>query len=178
MKTNYWLILTLTLSTNLFAQDSKNPPAAAPTPEAVAPKAPEPLSKETLDHIAKMTPIFDGKTLNGWIQSPISYNLGGGDISNLASFAKKLTEKSDAISAFLNAQLDDTVKSSLAEYSAAGTNTKAVASALTKNLNKVIAGPSIYEQKRFAGVNLRPETQELLKKESQGQAARLNRMLL
>src|SRR5436189_284547 len=51
MKTNYWLILTLVLSTSVLAQESTNPPAAAPAP--AAPKAPEPLSKGTLDKIAK-----------------------------------------------------------------------------------------------------------------------------
>lgn len=170
MKINCPLVLVLALSTNLLAQDATNSPPA---------KAPEPLSKATLDKIAAMTPIFDGKTLDGWIQSPISYNFGGSDVADLASLAKKITEKSDAVSAFLNTQLDDAAKSLLADYKADSTNTKAVTSALTKGLNKVITGAAIYDEKRFASVQLRPETQELLKKDPSGpELAHLNRMLL
>lgn len=167
MKINPCLVLALTLSTSLFAQD------VAPT------KTSEPLSQAALDKIAAMTPIFDGKTLDGWIQSPISYNLAGSDVSNLPAFAKKLSDKSDAISAFLNEQLDDSAKSALAELSSATTNAKAATSALMKGINKIIAGSSIYEEKRFAGVNLRPETEGLRKSDPAGsQLAHLNRLLL
>lgn len=169
MKINCPLIVVLALSTNLLAQDATTPPA----------KTPEPLSKETLDKIAAMTPIFDGKTLDGWVESQMSFNIGGSDVANLASLARKITEKSDAVSAFVNAQLDDAAKGLLADYKPDSTNAKAVTSALTKGLNKVIAGPAIYDEKRFAGVQLRPETQELLKKNPSGpELARLNRMLL
>ena len=57
MKTSCWLVVALTLSTNLFAQEATNPPAVTPA---------ETLSQATLDKIAAMTPIFDGKTLDGW----------------------------------------------------------------------------------------------------------------
>jgi hypothetical protein len=174
MKTIPWLVLALTLSTSVLAQETTNAPAAAPAPS----KTSELLSKATLDKIAAMTPIFDGKTLNGWIQSPISYNVAGGDISNINSFAKKLSEKSDAVSAFLNEQLDEAAKSALAELNSASTNTKAATSALVKGINKIIAGPSIYEQKRFVGVHLSDGTDELVKKDSGAQAAHLNRLLM
>jgi hypothetical protein len=170
MKITPWLVLALTLSTNIFAQDATNPPAAtAPT------KTSEPLSNATLDKIATLTPIFDGKTLNGWIQSPINYNLAGSDISNVNAFAKKLSEKSDAVSVFLNEQLDDTAKGALADLNSATTNVKAATSALLKSINKLVDGPSIYDEKRFAGVHLRAGTQELLKSKD---ATHLNRLLL
>src|SRR5882757_7672025 len=136
MKMNPWLVLAFTLSTSLFAQETAIPPAATPAPT----KTTEPLSKAALEKIAAMTPIFDGKTLDGWVQSPISYNLGGGDISSLSAFAKKISDKSDAVSAFLNEQLDDAAKSALADLSSASTNTKAATSALMKGINKVVAG--------------------------------------
>ena len=51
--------------------------------------------------------------------------------------------------------------------------------ALVKDLNQVISGPSIYEQARFRGVVLRPETEQLLKQNPGGrQLARLNKLLL
>jgi hypothetical protein len=173
MKSNLWLVLTFALSTRLVAQDMANPPAATPAPT----KTSEPLPKAALDKIAAMTPIFDGQTLNGWIQSPLIYNLAGGDVSDINAFAKKISEKSDAVSAFLNEQLDETAKGALAELSSATTNAKAATSALMKGINKLVTGPSIYEQKRFAGVQLSPGTEELLKSKD-AQAAHLNRLLL
>ena len=59
MKTNLALVLVVVLSNNLFAQESAT--NAAPTFPS-----PTPLSQNSLDKIAAMTPIFDGKTLNGW----------------------------------------------------------------------------------------------------------------
>ena len=43
-------------------------------PEPAPAKPAEPLSQATLDKIAKMTPIFDGKTLDGWKASTKGVN--------------------------------------------------------------------------------------------------------
>jgi len=53
------LLLFVALSTQLLAQSEQTniPPSFPP---------PSPLSQATLDRIAKMRPIFDGKSLNGW----------------------------------------------------------------------------------------------------------------
>jgi len=63
MKTN--LMLGLSLSAGLwasaFAQQATNPPVA-PAHTAVRPA----LSQATLEKMAKMTLLFDGKTLDGW----------------------------------------------------------------------------------------------------------------
>jgi len=67
MKIKCWLVLALTLSTSLFAQEMTNAPAAPA-------KATQPLSQATLDKIAAMTPIFDGKTLDGWKASKKGVN--------------------------------------------------------------------------------------------------------
>ena len=66
-----------------------------------------------------------------------------------AAFAAKLTNGADAVSAFLRGQLQDSVKADLATYSASSANAKAVISALVKDLNQVISGPSIYDKARF-----------------------------
>jgi hypothetical protein len=67
MKANHWLMLGVVLSTSLYAQQPANPPAGA-TETNAAPvfPLPSPLSKTTLDKISAMTPIFDGKALDGW----------------------------------------------------------------------------------------------------------------
>ena len=52
-------------------------------------------------------------------------------------------------------------------------------SALVKDLNQVISGPSIYDKARFREIVLRPETEQLLKQNPTGQQlARLNKLLL
>jgi 3-keto-disaccharide hydrolase len=127
-----------------------------------------------------MVSLFDGKTLDGWIQLPInSTTFSASDITDMVSFAKKLSEKSDAVSAFLNDRLDEPIKTDLAAYSATSTTAKAVKSALVKSLNKIISGESIYDENRFQNVRQRPETIDLCKKNPQGpDLMRLNRILL
>jgi 3-keto-disaccharide hydrolase len=124
--------------------------------------------------------LFDGKTLDGWIQIENSAtSLASGGITDPASFAAKLTAGTDAISLFLRGRLQSSVKSDLAAYSASSANAKAVISALVKDLNELISGPSIYDKARFTSVVLRPETAQLLKQDPRGQQmARLNKLLL
>jgi hypothetical protein len=75
--------------------------------------------------------------------------------------------------------LQDSVKADLAVYSVSSANAKAVISALVKDLNPLIAGPSIYDKARFGQVVLRPETQQLIQQNpSARQLARLNKLLL
>src|SRR6185369_5886537 len=75
--------------------------------------------------------------------------------------------------------LDEAVKAQLAEFSSASTNARAVKSALAKNLSKFTSGASLYEESRFKGIALRPETTALRVKNPEGQElARLNRLLL
>ena len=126
------------------------------------------------------TGLFDGKTLNGWLQAQNSATaFGGGDIIDLPVLAKKISDKSDPLAAFLSDQLDDSLKTSLATYSDSSADAKSVRSALAKGLNKTIASSSLYEKTRFKNVQLRPETRNLLKHNPQGaDLIRLNRLLL
>jgi hypothetical protein len=122
--------------------------------------------------------LFDGKTLDGWIQIENSAtSLSSGGITDAAAFVAKLTNGTDAVSAFLRERLQDSVKTDLSTYSEA--TAKAVMSALVKDLNQVVAGPSIYDKARFHNVVLRPETARLLDQNPRGQQlARLNKLLL
>jgi len=124
--------------------------------------------------------LFDGKTLDGWIQIENSAtSLGSGGITDPAAFAGKLTNGADAVSVFLRGRLEDSVKADLAAYSASSANARAAISALVKDLNQVISGPPIYDKARFSNVVLRPETEHLLKQNPGGQQlARLNKLLL
>ena len=122
---------------------------------------------------------FDGKTLDGWIQiENNATSLASSGIIDPPGFARKLTNGSDAISIFLRGHLQDSVKD-LAAYSASNENAKAVISALVKDMNQVISGPSIYDRTRFSNTALRQETGQLIKQNLRGQQlARLNKLLL
>jgi len=129
---------------------------------------------------AAPTALFDGKTLNGWLQIENSATiLSSGGITDPPAFASKLSTASDAVSTYLRSQLQDSVKVDLATYSPESPNAKAILSALVKDLNQIIGGRSIYDPARFRGVILRPETAGLAPKNPHGQAlARLNKLLL
>jgi len=125
-------------------------------------------------------PLFDGKTLNGWIQIENSATiLSSGGITNSAAFAARLATGQDAVSQFLRSRLPDALKQDLAAYDPSGPNAKTVISALVKELNGMISGPAIYENARFGNVVLRPETDRLLRQNPTGPPlARLNKILL
>ena len=127
-----------------------------------------------------MTPLFDGKSLDGWIQNPpYATTFSRDNIADLPGLARKLSEKPDAMSAYASQQLEEATRTLLAEYSPASTNERAVKSALARDLNRLVAGPSLHDESRFRGVRLRPETVDFVRKNPRGQElARLNRMLI
>src|SRR5689334_8912525 len=67
MKSTCSVLLSVMLSTSLFAQTGTNPPPAAAPAAQETPAPPVPLSNATRGKITKMTSLFDGKTLNGWV---------------------------------------------------------------------------------------------------------------
>jgi hypothetical protein len=111
-------------------------------------------------------PLFDGKTLHGWIQIENSAtSLARAGITDPAAFVGKLTNGTDPMSVYLRSRLEGSVNTDPA--------------ALVKDLNQLIAGPSIYDPARFRGVVLRSETRQLLQSHPRGQElARLNKLLL
>jgi hypothetical protein len=87
---------------------------------------------------------------------------------------------SGAVSVFLRGRLDEPVRATLSTFAGPDPGGKATISALVKNLNQIVAGPSIYDKARFGkGIILRPETRKLIKENPQGQQlARLNKLLI
>jgi predicted RND superfamily exporter protein len=101
------------------------------------------------------------------------------DITNLPSFVKKLTAKTDPVSYFVSDHLDPAAKAMLEPDLGRNSDPDELKSVLAKNLNHLIVGPLIYNSARFESVALRPKTAELLKANPQGQdLIRLNQMLL
>jgi hypothetical protein len=125
-------------------------------------------------------PLFDGKTLNGWLQiENNATSLSAGQITNPTVFVGKLTGGPDAMSAFLRGKLEGSAKEGIVTYSTSNAYAKEAISVLVKDLNRIVSGPSIYDKGRFDNIALRPETEELLKQNPRGQQlARLNKLLL
>jgi hypothetical protein len=123
--------------------------------------------------------LFDGKTLDGWIQLESGETLSIPGIEDVGAFAATLANGQDGVSMFLRGKLEELVRADLAGYAPSNANAKALGAALVKDLNQIIAGPPIYDKARFSQVALRPETQELLGQNVTGlQLARLNKMLI
>ena len=102
-----------------------------------------------------------------------------GDFKDLPAFAAKVNQPSNAVSAYLHAQLSAATREALTSFPRATTNPIPLLSALTNDLNRVVTGPSIFQAQRFRGVTLRPETQRLLTQNLDAtNQARLNRGLL
>src|SRR5215472_1660210 len=126
-----------------------------------------------------LKPLFDGKTLDRWIQVQNSAtSFSGNDIIDPAGLAKKLSDKSDPVSAFLSDLLDETGKTSLTTVATGTGDMKQARSGLAKNLTRIISSSSVYEAKRFQHIVLRPETQQLLKEPHGAELVHLNRLLL
>jgi hypothetical protein len=129
---------------------------------------------------AEVIPLFDGRSLDGWIQSENGATVfAAAGITDPAAFAAKLSGGQDAVSILLRARLTEPVRNDLAAFTASNTNARAAITALVKELNQFVSGSSIYDTKAFHDVPLRPETAALLQQNPTGlQLARLNKLLI
>jgi hypothetical protein len=84
-----------------------------------------------------------------------------GDIRNPYCLATKLLQHSDPLSDFLWGQFDKPTQESLARFVNEFSRAESI---LVENMNRIIKGPCIYEEKRFADVrnSFQPITQDLL----------------
>ena len=125
-----------------------------------------------------------GMTKN-WIEHKTKFSKG--DIKDLSSFAEKLKQKPDAVSAFLSSQLSHETVIALEGYKDSTSNPKPLQTALVQDLNKIVKQDPktadkkliLYDQQRFSAVRLGEETRQLLSEDLKGESpARANRMLL
>jgi MFS transporter, FHS family, L-fucose permease len=95
------------------------------------------------------------------------------NFKNFPSLAQKLTQQSDPVSAFIYNYLSASTQQALKQ------NLASADSQTAQDLNKIINGPLIYNDQRFADVRLLSTTTPLLSQNPQGQAlAALNRELV
>jgi hypothetical protein len=106
-------------------------------------------------------------------------SFSNGDITNLAALAQKLKEKSDPVSAFFAQRLTPGEREALADYRGPGPTAYSLRTNLVGALNRIVAGPGIFDAALFRGVTLRDDTKNSLDEKPEGSdLARLNRALL
>ena len=91
---------------------------------------------------------------------PTSFSAG--DIKDLPSFSRKLPASSDPVSAFIFGRLNNSTREALTQNQARAAESSVLQGLLVQALNELVGGPLIYDVSRFAGVALRPETEQLL----------------
>lgn len=147
---------------------------------AQLPAASAPLPPAVLEQISRMTPLFDGRSLDGWIQAPPwPLTFSSSEITDAPALAKKLIAKADPLSAWLAGLIEARDQPAFAAFAQSGTMTRELTSGLTRTLNRTVNGPAIFSNAHFADVKLRPETDTLLRRNPAGpELARLHRLLL
>jgi len=99
------------------------------------------------------------------------------DIRFLEAFASNLKDQKNPVSFFLCEQIDPGVRKVLENLDARSADPTPLQSLLSE-INRLIAGPTIYDRARFNGIELRKETQQLLHSTLRAKICALNRLLL
>jgi len=86
-----------------------------------------------------------------------------GNFNDSQAFAKRIFEHGDPISAWIWGKLDPGSHTSLELLRNGGEPTELQKKALAKDFNRLMAEPDIYDETRFAEVELRSETERLLR---------------
>jgi FHS family L-fucose permease-like MFS transporter len=100
--------------------------------------------------------------------APRSSEISAGDLSKIELLATRLSEQKDPVSIFVYENTSESTRQSLKQ---GGQDAQ---QALAQDLDKLIKGPAIHDEQRFAGVKLEPTTRELLEL-NQKEAAKLNK---
>ncbi|MBL9135996.1 MAG: hypothetical protein JNK85_09020 [Verrucomicrobiales bacterium] len=101
------------------------------------------------------------------------------DLVDLGALVVRLKMPSRAFDQWLTGSLSQDTKTALATVDPEGSEFESLRGSLLQDLNRILKGISIYEGARFAGIRLRPETQNLLQKDPQGlELQQLNRLLM
>ncbi len=85
------------------------------------------------------------------------------NFTNSQAFAKRISEHSDPISAWIWAKLDPSGHATLEGLRDGSETSELQKKALAKDFNTLMADPDIYDETRFAEVELRSETEGLLR---------------
>ena len=173
-------IVNFSSVTNCFV--ARNTPSAAfladhlssATKGAIAGSATNPA-------VAKALPGLVLKNINEILRSELNSKLGEDDVKDAPALAKRLTDKSDPVSAFLAEKLSKRALRAIDAYKqdASPKNLAFLQFALSKDLNKVIGNTELYTAERFAQATVGWEAKKILAEKRQEKCwGRLNRLLL
>ncbi|WP_333655717.1 LptE family protein [Dissulfurispira sp.] len=148
-------------------------------------------STERLENVLaqkELSTVSALKNLSQEVVRVISYNtpknfayllLTASDIKDLESLIVKLYEPEDPVSLYLRGQLSPSTRQMLHEYAESKVSQDKIKPVLVDELNTVIQGISIFDEKRFAHIALTEETKNLIKQNPGGlERMRLNRLLM
>jgi hypothetical protein len=112
------------------------------------------------------------------VDNPTASQFAADDVVDISSLASKLLGNTKRpIDLWLASR--PSTRDALAHYQGSSSGPELLATALIKDLNTAILGPSIYDAQRFSGVALRWETEQLLTKDPQADnLLRFNRLLI
>ena len=112
-----------------------------------------------------------------WIEAKTAF--ASSDFEDVPALAKKLTAKSDPVSAFLATNLSSSTLQTLTRLNEGGASVTAARVALIQDLNGLILKQSIYSPERFSGIALQEKTSQLLAQDAKARnEPRLSRLLL
>jgi hypothetical protein len=101
------------------------------------------------------------------------------DLKDAASLISKLCDDRNPLSKYLYGQLSAETQIEMRKYNSAAQPPDQLLQAVIDQLNEILKGPSIFDEKRFAQVSLRDETRRLVAQKPEGETlTRLNRLLL
>lgn len=148
-------------------------------------------SAERLENVLaqkELSTVSALKNLSQEVVRVISYNtpknfayllLTASDIKDLKSLIFKLYKPEDPVSLYLREQLSPNTRQMLHEYVESKVSHDKIKPILVDELNTVMQGISIFDEKRFAHIALTEETKKLAKQNTGGlERMRLNRLLL
>ncbi len=128
------------------------------------------------------------KNLSQEVVRVISYNtpknfayllLTASDIKDLERLIFKLYKPEDPVSLYLLGQMSPSTRQMLHEYAESKVPQDKIKPVLVEELNTVMQGISIFDEKRFAHITLTEETKKLIKQNPGGlERMRLNRLLM
>jgi hypothetical protein len=107
------------------------------------------------------------------------YSISAGDLVDLPGLVAELNNATHPLPVYVKNKLSDQTQRALAQYAHAICGPMEFKEELAMRLSKIIQKEVLYDDQRFANVDLRPETKELLAKSPRQNALiRLNKLLL
>lgn len=131
-----------------------------------------------LKRISELTHVVFIQGFDFFINVQRSERFLAGDLADLSQLAFKLTVPRDGVSAFLKDSLSKSTLESLSRYQSTGLVPSDLEAGLAEEFDRILAGPPVWTGSRFAGLGLRPETQDLVRKAQPADRYHLNRLLI